>query len=72
MFPAVGTPLDKDGNLCIESYKNQIEDQILHGAIAILSMGSMADPPPGKIRQICAETGSPVWAMPCTGPSLWI
>lgn len=45
MFPAVGTPLDKDGNLCIESYKNQIEDQIQHGAIAILSMGSMGIQP---------------------------
>lgn len=43
--PAVGTPLDKDGNLCIESYKKQIEDQIAQGAIAILSMGSMGIQP---------------------------
>ena len=39
--PAVGTPLDKDGNLCVESYKKQIEDQIAAGAIGILCMGSM-------------------------------
>ena len=43
--PAVGTPLDKNGNLCVESYKKQIEDQIQHGAIAILSMGSMGIQP---------------------------
>ena len=36
--PAVGTPLDKNGNLCVESYKKQIEDQIANGAIAILSI----------------------------------
>lgn len=39
--PAVSTPLDKNGNLCVDSYKKQIEDQICAGAIAILSMGSM-------------------------------
>ena len=39
--PALGTPLDKDGNLMAESYKKQIEDQINAGASAILSMGSM-------------------------------
>ena len=43
--PAVGTPLDKNGNLCVESYKKQIEDQIANGAIAILSMGSMGIQP---------------------------
>lgn len=39
--PAVGTPLDQNGNLCVESYKKQIDDQIRHGAIGILCMGSM-------------------------------
>ena len=39
--PAVGTPLDPNGNLCVDSYKKQIDDQIRHGAIAILCMGSM-------------------------------
>lgn len=39
--PAVGTPLDKNGNLCVDSYKKQIDDQIRHGAIGILCMGSM-------------------------------
>jgi len=39
--PAVGTPLDQNGNLCVESYEKQIEDQINAGAIAILYMGSM-------------------------------
>lgn len=43
--PAVGTPLDKNGNLCVESYKKQIDDQIAQGAIAILSMGSMGIQP---------------------------
>ncbi|MCI9135856.1 MAG: dihydrodipicolinate synthase family protein [Lachnospiraceae bacterium] len=40
-IPAVGTPLDTEGNLCVESYKKQIDDQIQAGAIGILSMGSM-------------------------------
>ena len=40
-IPAVGTPLDAEGNLCVESYKKQIDDQIQAGAIGILSMGSM-------------------------------
>ena len=43
--PAVGTPLDANGNLCVESYKKQINDQIEAGAIAILSMGSMGIQP---------------------------
>lgn len=43
--PAVGTPLDQNGNLCVESYKKQIEDQIANGAVAILSMGSMGIQP---------------------------
>ena len=39
--PALGTPLDKNGNLCVESYKKQIDDQIKAGASAVLAMGSM-------------------------------
>lgn len=39
--PALGTPLDKEGNLLIESYKKQIDDQIDAGASALLCMGSM-------------------------------
>lgn len=39
--PALGTPLDKEGNLLADSYKKQIDDQIDAGASAILSMGSM-------------------------------
>lgn len=39
--PALGTPLDENGNLCVESYKKQIEDQIQAGASAVLCMGSM-------------------------------
>ena len=39
--PALGTPLDSEGNLIVESYRKQIEDQINAGAIALLSMGSM-------------------------------
>ncbi len=43
--PALGTPLDANGNLCVESYKKQINDQIEAGAVAILSMGSMGMQP---------------------------
>lgn len=43
--PALGTPLDIDGNLMVESYKKQIEDQIRAGAVAILCMGSMGQQP---------------------------
>ncbi len=39
--PALGTPLDKNGNLCVESFKKQIDDQIKAGAAGILAMGSM-------------------------------
>ena len=39
--PALGTPLDKDGNFMVESYKKQIENQIQAGAVGILCMGSM-------------------------------
>ncbi len=39
--PALGTPLDEQGNLCVESYKKQIDDQIRRGAIGVLCMGSM-------------------------------
>ncbi len=39
--PALATPLDKDGNLVVESYKKQIEDQIAAGAVGLLCMGSM-------------------------------
>lgn len=40
-IPALGTPLDKDGNLLVESYKKQINDMIDRGAVGLLSMGSM-------------------------------
>ncbi len=39
--PALGTPLNKNGNICVESYKKQIDDQINAGAVGILCMGSM-------------------------------
>lgn len=38
---ALGTPLDKEGNLIEESLKKQVNDQIDAGALALLSMGSM-------------------------------
>ena len=44
-IPALGTPLDKEGNLVTESYKKQIEDQIQAGAAGILCMGSMGIQP---------------------------
>ena len=40
-IPALGTPLDAQGNLCKESYQKQIDDQIRAGAVGILCMGSM-------------------------------
>lgn len=39
--PALGTPLDKEGNLLVQSLKKQIDDQISAGAVALLCMGSM-------------------------------
>lgn len=39
--PALGTPLDKNGNLCKESYTKQIHRMIEAGAVGILCMGSM-------------------------------
>ncbi len=39
--PALGTPLDKDGNLVAESFKKHIDDQINAGAVGLLCMGSM-------------------------------
>lgn len=43
--PALGTPLDENGNLCVESYRKQIDDQIRAGASALLCMGSMGAQP---------------------------
>ena len=40
-IPALGTPLDQNGNFCAESYKKQIEDQLKAGAVGVLVMGSM-------------------------------
>lgn len=39
--PALGTPLDKNGDLCTESFQKQIDDQISAGAVGLLCMGSM-------------------------------
>ena len=39
--PALGTPLDANGNLCKESYAKQIERMLEAGAVGLLSMGSM-------------------------------
>lgn len=39
--PALGTPLDANGNLCKESYAAQIERMLEAGAVGLLSMGSM-------------------------------
>ena len=43
--PALGTPLDKEGNLLVDSYKKHIEDQINAGAAGLLCMGSMGIEP---------------------------
>lgn len=39
--PALGTPLDKNGNLIVDSMKKQVNAQIEAGAIGLLCMGSM-------------------------------
>ena len=39
--PALGTPLDKDGNVVADSLKKHINDQIEAGAVGLLCMGSM-------------------------------
>lgn len=39
--PALGTPLDANGNLCKESYAAQIERMLEAGAVGLLCMGSM-------------------------------
>ena len=39
--PALGTPLDANGNLCKASYAKQIERMLEAGAVGLLSMGSM-------------------------------
>lgn len=41
MVPALGTPLDEQGNLLAESYEKQIERMIEAGSVALLCMGSM-------------------------------
>ena len=40
-YCALGTPLDKDGNLMVESFKKQIENMINAGSAGLLCMGSM-------------------------------
>ena len=40
-IPALGTPLNADGSLAVESFKKHINDQIEAGAVALLCMGSM-------------------------------
>ena len=40
-IPALGTPLNADGSLAVESFKKHIENQIEAGAVALLCMGSM-------------------------------
>ncbi len=40
-IPALGTPLTAQGELCTDSFKTQIEQQIKAGAVGLLAMGSM-------------------------------
>ena len=44
-FPALGTPLDENGNLLCESFQKQIHDQMQAGASGLLVMGSMGIEP---------------------------
>lgn len=53
--PALGTPIDENGNLVAASYKKQIETMIAQGAVGILSMGSMGQQ--AFLRnEVCAQT----------------
>lgn len=56
-IPALGTPLDNNGELVVESYKKEINDQIEAGAVAILCMGSMGQQP--YLRQdVCPKVAT--------------
>ena len=55
--PALGTPVDAQGNLCKKSYQKQIDDQIKAGAVGILCMGSMGMQ--ATLRQaVCPEVAA--------------
>ncbi len=43
--PALGTPLDRDGNLMENSYRKQIEMLLEAGSSGVLAMGSMGQQP---------------------------
>lgn len=44
-IPALGTPVDENGNFLAESFKKQVDDQIKAGAVGLLCMGSMGQQP---------------------------
>ena len=68
-IPSLETPLDSNGNLCVESYKKQIEDQIKEGAIGLFFMGSMGQQP--YIRQdVCPQVAAAVEAAAGRVPGL--
>jgi dihydrodipicolinate synthase/N-acetylneuraminate lyase len=50
-YPALGTPLDKDGNLLAGSLNKHVEDQIDRKAEALLVMGSMGIQPMIKDKE---------------------
>jgi 4-hydroxy-tetrahydrodipicolinate synthase len=60
-YTALGTPVDKDFNLCAKSMAEQIEQQIQAGASGLLVMGSMGcmsyqkDSEYAKIAKVSAE-----------------
>lgn len=54
-YPALGTPLDAEGNLVKRSFQNHIEQMIDAGASGLLVMGSMGQQPYIKADQ-CYET----------------
>ena len=55
--PALGTPLDNDGNLVSESYRKEINDQINAGAVGLLAMGSMGQQAYLK-QEVCPEVAT--------------
>ncbi|MFD0713541.1 dihydrodipicolinate synthase family protein [Paenibacillus sp. GCM10027626] len=50
-YPALGTPLDQEGNLLVNSFVQHIEDQMNHKAEGLLIMGSMGIQPNIKDEQ---------------------
>ncbi|GGD51948.1 dihydrodipicolinate synthase family protein [Paenibacillus nasutitermitis] len=60
-YPAIGTPLDEQGNVIVSSLKLHVEDQLTADPAALLVMGSMGNQPTvknseyAKVAQIAVD-----------------